>query len=212
MTTTTTVTKGEGDNNMLPPVPPQEPEIVIVDAEEVVIPEVTASTYQQQQQHGTKKHNTSGGDIPPPGVPVNDYDDDEGRRCPCALDVQLCGDDRFGSRFGRQVRPGWNVGVRLCGNTYLTLPAHSPPGSHYKFVRVNLCGDTRVYCPRGTLVTLRRVSLCGNRRVDVDESDGFNNHEPAASSPERDATSVTVTVVQLCGDIHILNLEDAPVN
>ena len=209
MTKTTTVSKGEGDDLIQPTIPPQEPEIVIVDAEEVIVPEVTASSYQQQQQqHGTKKHNPSGGDIPPPGVAAND-NYDEGRRCPCALDIQLCGDDRFGSRFGRQIRPGWNVGVRLCGNSYLTVPAHSPPGSHYKFVRVNLCGDTRVYCPRGTLVTLRRVSLCGNRRVDVDESDGYNNNNEATTSPGRDATSVTLTVVQLCGDIHVLNLDDA---
>ena len=166
----------------------QDPEIVIVDAEDVT----------EQYQPHTKYFTPSS----------NRDDEQEQNRC-SGFDFQLCGDDRFGSRYGRQVRPGLNFGLKLCGNTSVTIPITNPSSersnneaelatvAHYKFVRVNLCGKTTVYCPRGTHVTLRRISLCGNRRINVDE--GGLPHP---------CTKVTVTVVQLCGDVHVLNLDD----
>jgi hypothetical protein len=113
----------------------------------------------------------------------------------CAFELQLCGDD---IRRGRHVRPGKNVAVKICGNTHLMLPKDPPSGAHYRFVMVNLCGDTRIWVPKQTDVTLRRISLLGNRTIDVDESSEITDSSPR----------VTVTIVQLCGNIQIMSDEE----
>ena len=106
------------------------------------------------------------------------------------FDILCCGDD---VRSGIRIKPGRNhFAIKLCGNTNITLPENPPPGSHYKFISVNLCGSLLVRCPQNTNVVLRRISLCGNRSMDTDDE-----HDDST------ATKVTLTVIQLCGDVLI---------
>ena len=53
------------------------------------------------------------------------------------------------------------------------------------------------YKSQNTNVVLRRISLCGNRSMDTDD----DNVNSATSG-----TTVTLTVIQLCGDIHTLRM------
>ena len=161
-----------------------EPEIVIVDAEEVfpehqVTPGVEPPKPPQQQYHELAQDQQQ----------YQRVADNSG----CGLDLQLCGDH---IETGRNVKPGNNVAIKLCGSTHVVLPKYPPIGAHYRFIMVNLCGDARVFVPKGTQVTICRVSLCGNRVLEYDER--TNDEQPP---------QVTVTVVQLCGNIHIADVE-----
>ena len=105
------------------------------------------------------------------------------------FDIVGCGDDVIS---GIRIKPGrTHFAIKLCGNTHILLPKCPPVSSHYKFVMINLCGDSRVCVPKNTHVILRRISLCGNRSADIDD--------------EHDTTSVTLTILQLCGDVHIMH-------
>ena len=108
------------------------------------------------------------------------------------FDIVGCGDD---VRSGIRIKPGrTHFAIKLCGNTHILLPKDPPISSHYKFVMINLCGDARVCVPKNTNVILRRISLCGNRSADIDDENDTTS-----------ATSVTLTILQLCGDVHIMH-------
>lgn len=160
-----------------------EPEIVIVDAEEIpleeaALPQSTPPLPAGKQHQMRTKRGCCG--------------DGHG-----GFDMALCGDDK---RMGTRVRPGCNVTVKMCGNSHIVLPKDPPAGAHYKFVMVNLCGDARVFVPKETKVILRRISLCGNRTIDVEDEVNVDS--------SADHTRVTVTIVQLCGDVRIMNHEE----
>lgn len=108
------------------------------------------------------------------------------------FDILCCGDD---TRKGIRVRPGTNFVIKLCGNSNIILPENPPSGAHYKFIMMNLCGDTRFLVSKGANVVLRRIALCGNLMVDTEESEEI----------EADAITVKVTIIQLCGDVRITN-------
>ena len=108
------------------------------------------------------------------------------------FDILCCGDD---VKSGIRIKPGrTHFAIKLCGNTSIILPETPLPGSHYKFAAINLCGSLLVRCPQNTNVVLRRISLCGNRSMDTDD----DNVDCATSG-----TTVTLTVIQLCGDVLI---------
>lgn len=110
-----------------------------------------------------------------------------------SFDILCCGDD---TRQGVRVRPGRNFVIKLCGNANIVLPKDPPAGSHYKFIIMNLCGDTRFLVPKGAMVVLRRIALCGNRSIEPE------NEEISASS-----IRITVTIIQLCGDVRMTSIE-----
>ena len=110
------------------------------------------------------------------------------------FDILCCGDD---TRTGVRVRPGKNFVIKLCGNAHIILPQDPPSGSHYKFIIMNLCGDTRFLVPKGATLVLRRIALCGNRTI-----------EPENEEISEAAIRVTVTVIQLCGDVRVTSYND----
>ena len=134
----------------------------------------TATSYQQ-----------STATAPPPTLPP--------QKERVGFDILCCGDD---VKSGIRIKPGrTHFAIKLCGNTNILLPQDPPPaGAHYKFFSLNLCGSLLVRCPNNTNVVLRRISLCGNRSMDTDD----DNVDSATSE-----TTVTLTVIQLCGDVLI---------
>jgi hypothetical protein len=125
---------------------------------------------------------------PTPTAPPADAKSKKNRT---GFDLMCCGDD---TKKGIRVQPGTNFAIKLCGNTNVILPEDPPAGAHYKFIVINLCGDAKFLVPSGTKVVLRRISLCGNRTIDTEE-------ENDAASP----IDVTVTILQLCGDVKVIN-------
>jgi len=76
------------------------------------------------------------------------------------------------------------------------LQPPSPANYHFVIIPV-LCGNVKMFVPRGTSLTLRRFSVCGSKNIDIDEDLEMNNQSLAPT--------VKVTVVTLCGDIRVMN-------
>ena len=114
-----------------------------------------------------------------------------------SVDCVICGDTRV---VGSRIRVGRNTFVSLCGDTVIDLRETAMSTTHsneFYFIVVRLCGDVRLWVPRGTQVTVRRFSLCGEWHVDVDED---NDAEAAATAP-----TVKLTLVMLCGNVRVEN-------
>ncbi|KAL3785923.1 hypothetical protein HJC23_008118 [Cyclotella cryptica] len=126
----------------------------------------------------------------PTASPIQPTTQEKNSQTSC--DILCCGDD---NRKGIRVQPGNNLAIKLCGNTNVVLPNEPPAGAHYKFILMNLCGDAQFLVPKGTKVILRRIALCGNRTIDTDEETEIDH----GSNPIK----VTVTIVQLCGEVTI---------
>lgn len=120
---------------------------------------------------------------------------------PDSCDCILCGDTRI---RGSRIKVGRNTFVSLCGDTMIDMretrqsETSSPP--KYHFVVVCLCGNVKLYVPRGTRFTLRRISLCGNRIIEIDDEEDGNVEEGGSQPP-----AVKLTLVTLCGDVRVEN-------
>jgi len=132
-------------------------------------------------------------------------------------DCLLCGDTKI-----RSVHSGSNYYVSLCGNATIDLrESRLPPASHIKIVIVRLCGDTRVYVPKGTRVSIRRILLCGDKDVRLEEDDEDYVEEDVVVDPENQSTEgganatapsppashahITLIVTMLCGNIRVFS-------
>lgn len=113
-----------------------------------------------------------------------------------SLDCVLCGDETI---RGSRIRVGRNTFVSLCGDTKIDMRELPPQHANFHFIIVRLCGNIKMYVPRGTNVTLRRFTLCGSRDIDLDDENDpeLNN----SSSPP----NVKITYVTLCGDVRVTN-------
>jgi len=112
-----------------------------------------------------------------------------------SFDCVLCGDETI---RGSRIRVGRNTFVSLCGNTVVDMREMTQQQSTgpFHFIIVRLCGDVRMFVPRGAAVTLRRISLCGSKDIDIADDNEANRHN---------TPGIKVTVVTLCGDVRIQN-------
>ena len=90
------------------------------------------------------------------------------------------------------LKPGRNVFVSLCGETFIDI-RHKvyPAGTEIRVVVLSLCGSVTLLVPIGTNVTVRRIMLCGERDVDVEET----------TDPQ--APRLWLRVTMLCGDVKV---------
>ena len=175
-----------------------DPEIVYVDEAVAVPVPVPEGERTSALSHGNEAetHETSPAMQPPLYSTTNDRhggkeDVDQG------CDFLLCGDARV--RGPRAVRPGTNSYISLFGDTEIDMrESEFPPNTKVKFLIVKLCGDVKIYVPRGTPVTVRRVALCGDKRIDVEEENEMDDSAPR----------LTVRIVMLCGSLVVKNRKD----
>lgn len=108
------------------------------------------------------------------------------------FDINLIGDTRIRARH---IDADRNISIKLCGDTKIDLrESQLQPNSTLSFFIVALCGDVKIFVPRGTDVTLRRISLCGDKVIDIDES-SLNESSP----------SVTATIIIPLGNVKVTN-------